>query len=301
MKLVEIQAKSALKNILLATDFEALASRALQFAVALADRYHAKLYAAHVIPQAAYAYARPESMERILKETYDYAGYQLKQIVGPLKHRGCSCEALLADGDPGEAITALAASQAADLIVVGTSSRGGLRKLLLGSVAEEVIREALCPVLTIGSHVATDPTAGFQSIVCAVDFSRASARAAEFAASLTHEYHAHLTLVHVVEGTLKGSPCLDTHLIERRLREFLPFEPELQREPHLQVEIGPAAERILSVTSELSADLIAMGARGAGAFVQTASHFGSIAHKVVSLAPCPVLTFGGRHDSRTVN
>jgi nucleotide-binding universal stress UspA family protein len=133
MKLVERQAKITLKNILFATDFEALASRALQYAVALAHRYDAKLYAAHVIPQAAYAYAHAESLDRILKEAYDYAGYELNQIVSPLKHRGCSCEALVAEGNPGEEITRLAENHEADLIVVGTGSRGGLGKLLLGS------------------------------------------------------------------------------------------------------------------------------------------------------------------------
>ena len=58
------------------------------------------------------------------------------------------------------------------------------------------------------------------------------------------------------------------------------------------VEIGPVAERILAVANELIADIIVMGVRGAGAFAQTASHFGSIAHRVVALAPCPVVTVG---------
>ena len=296
MKPAETQAKITLKNILFATDFEVLAGRALQFAVALAHRYNAKLYAAHVIPQTAYAYAHPESMDRILKEAYDYAAYELDQIIGPLKHRGCSCEALLVDGDPGEVITALAESHEADLIVVGTGSRGGLGKLLLGSVAEEIIREAPCAVLTVGPHVATDPASGFQSIVCAVDFSPLSARAAGLAVLLAQEYNAHLTLLHVVEGMLKDAPRLAIELTESRLRQLLPVETELQHEAEILVEIGPVAERILSIAKDLSADLIAMGARGVGAFAKTASHFGSIAHKVVSLAGCPVMTVGGRYE-----
>ena len=295
MELTETRAQLVLKNILFATDFEASTNRALQFAVALAGRYGAKLYAAHVIPQAAYAYAHPESMEQILKEAYDYAGYELNQIVGPLKHHGSRCEALLADGNPGEVITALAESREADLIVVGTGSRGGLGKLLLGSVAEEIIREAPCPVLTVGPHVATDPSAGFQSIVCAADFSPGSAQAAEFAVSLAHEYGAYLTLVHVVEGMLKDAPRLAIELTEKRLQQLLPPDPKSHHEAEVLVEIGPVAERILSISRDLSADLIAMGARGVGTFAQTASHFGSIAHKVISLAPCPVITVGGLH------
>lgn len=295
MKLAETQAKIELKNILFATDFEVLTSHTLPFAIALTDRYGAKLYTAHVIPRTAYAYAHPESMERILKEAHDYAGYELNQIIGPLKHRGFTCEALLAEGDPGEVITTLAESHEVDLIVVGTGSRGGFGKLLLGSVAEEIIREAPCPVLTVGPHVCTDSDVGFQSIVCAADFSPGSARAAGLAFLLAQEYKAHLTLVHVVAGMLKDSPRLATELTERRLRELLPPDSELQHEPHVAVANGPVAECILSMSNALSADLITMGARGAGAFAQTASHFGSIAHKVVSLAACPVMTVGGRH------
>jgi nucleotide-binding universal stress UspA family protein len=58
------------------------------------------------------------------------------------------------------------------------------------------------------------------------------------------------------------------------------------------VEIGPVAERILAVANELIADIIVMGVRGAGAIARRASHFGSITHKVVSLATCPVVTVG---------
>jgi nucleotide-binding universal stress UspA family protein len=67
--------------------------------------------------------------------------------------------------------------------------------------------------------------------------------------------------------------------------------------PQVVVEIGPVADRILGIANELLADIIVMGVRGAGAFAQTASHFGSIAHKVVSLATCPVVTIGDVHST----
>lgn len=296
MKALGNKPKIAIKNILFATDFGALANRALPFAVALAHRHGAKLYAAHVIPQEAYGLARPESMERILREAHDYAGYALNQLIGPLAHRGYSCEALVGEGNPGEVITEFSETYAADLLVVGTSSRAGLGKLFLGSVAEEIIREAPCPVLTVGPHVVTDPSAEIQRILCAADFSMGSVRAAEFATSLAYEYRAHLMLLHVIEGILKDAPHLAMQLTEKRLRDLMPPEPELQYEPEVVVEIGPVAERILGVANELSADLIAMGARGLGAFAHTASHFGSIAHRIVSLASCPVLTFGALHQ-----
>jgi nucleotide-binding universal stress UspA family protein len=297
MKALEEKQQIALKNILFATDLDVSANRALPFAVALADRYGAKLYAVHVIPQEAYAFAHPESVERILKEARDYATYALNRLIDPLKHRGQRCEALLGNGDIAEVLREFVQNHAADLVVVGTSSRAGLGKVLLGSVAEEMIREAPCPVLTVGLHVVAEASAGVHSIVCAADFSPESLRAAEFAVSLAHEYQAHLTLVHVVEGVPRKSPHLAMQLMERRLREMIPLESGLLYEPEVMVDIGPVADRILGVANELLADIIVMGVRGAGAFAQTASHFGSIAHRVVSLATCPVLTVGDGQKS----
>jgi nucleotide-binding universal stress UspA family protein len=164
--------------------------------------------------------------------------------------------------------------------------------VLLGSTAEDIIRVAPCPVLTVGPHVTTVASAGVRSIVCATDFSLGSLRAAEFAVSLAHEYQADLTLLHVVEEALTESPDLAIRRTEQRLREMIPSEPKLLYEPEVVVEIGPVAERILAVANELIADVIVMGVRGAGAFADTASHFGSIAHGVVTFAPCPVMTVG---------
>ena len=296
MKVLETKPKIALKNILFATNFEVVANRALRFAVALATRYGAKLYAAHVIPQEAYAFAHPDSAERTLREAEDYAGYKLDQIVSPLKNQGRPCEALLGNGSAAEVITGFAHRYTADLIVVGTSSRSGLGKLFLGSVAEEIIREAPCPVLTVGPRVVTESSPGFQSMLCATDFSPPSTRAVDFAVSLAHEFRAHLTLTHVVTGILRESPHLAVRLTEKRLRGLIPSEPELQYRPEVLVEIGPVAERILTIAADLSADMIIIGARRAGAFAPTVSHFGSIAHKIVSLATCPVLTVGETHE-----
>ena len=290
--MLDTQTEIALNNILFATDFEAQANRAWPFAVAIAERFGAKLFAAHVIPQEAYVFARPEAVERILKEAQNCAAYKLNQIVGPMRYQGRRCEVLLGDGDPADVISEFARTCHGDLIVLGTSSRAGLGKLFLGSVAEEIIREAPCPVLTVGPRVVTEPSAGIQDIVCAADFSPGSVRGAELAVSLAHEYRARLTLIHVVEGILRESPRLGMQLTEGRLRSLLPPERELQHEPRLFAETGPVAERILGIATDLSADMIVMGVRGVGTFAQTASHFGSITHEVVSRAKCPVLTVG---------
>ena len=297
MKALEVNQQITLKNILFATDFEASASRALPFAVALADRYGAKFYAAHVVPAGAYALARPEYVDVTLAELIAHATRALDQIIDPLRQHGQRCGVLLGCGDVIAMLMEFVRNHGVDLVVGATSSRGGLDKVLLGSTAEEIIRAAPCPVLTVGPHVTTEASVRVRSIVCATDFSLGSLRAAEFAVSLAHEYQADLTLVHVVEEVLTESPDRAIQLTEQRLRQMIPSEPQLLYEPEVVVEIGPVAERILAVANELIADIIVMGVRGAGAFAHTASHFGSIAHRVVAFASCPVMTVGDLQKS----
>lgn len=292
MKALEVKPQITLKNILFATDFEVSASRALPFAVALANRYKAKLYAAHVIPQQVSALASPGSIDRVLKEAGDFAGCTLNQIVASLRYRGLVSDALLGEGNVAEVLKGWVKAYCADLVVVGTISRAGWGKVVLGSVAEEIIREAQCPVLTVGPHVTALASAGVHSIICATDFSAESLRAVELAVSLACKYDAHLTLVHVMEGSLKDSPRRAIQQDENRLRELIPPEVDMRYRPEIVVETGVVADRILNLAADLSGDFIVMGVRGAGTFAQTASHFGSIAHRVVALAPCPVVTIG---------
>jgi nucleotide-binding universal stress UspA family protein len=290
MKTMDLNSRAALKNILFATDFGAPASRALPFAVLLASQYGARLYAAHVIPKEAYTYASPESVERILTEAADSSSYRLQQTVNPLQRRGIHCETLVRDGEVADVIHDFVNQYGADLLVVGTSGRGGFGKLLLGSVAEELIRESSCPVLTVGPQVVTFASEGIHHIICATDFSPAAERAAELAVSLASEYDAHLSFVHVLEYAPTHLSHVSIRILEKWMRDTIPAESELFHEPEIVVEIGAVAERILRLASDLAADLVLMGVRGAGAFAHTMSRFGSRAHQVISEARCPVLT-----------
>lgn len=290
MQALQVRPQIAIKNILFATDFEASASRALPFAVAMASRYGARLYASHVIPREVYAWASPDSADRVLKEAGDFATYTLNEMVGPLRQYGLRCDAVLGEGDVPEVIKDFVTKYSADLLVVGTSSRAGLGRTVLGSVAEEIIRESPCPVLTVGPHVTTLASSGVQCIICATDFSPASTHAVEFAVSLAEEYKAHLTLFHVLEGRLPTSLQFSVEFTERRLRQSLPAEIELPFKPELVVDTGAVADHIVNLAADLSADIIVMGAHGAGALTKTASRLGSIVHRVVAFAPCPVLT-----------
>ncbi len=284
-----VQSRIGLKNILFATDFEAPASRALPFAVALASHFGSRLFAVHVIPREAYAIASPDRVETALKEAREHAHYALNQAIGPLRYHGLQCVPLVGEGEASSVINAFVYENEADLLVVGTSSRAGFGKVFLGSVAEVLIREAHCPVLTVGPNVTTPASSGVHNIMCATDFSSASQKAVDVAVSLANEYEAHLTFVHVIEGLPRKLSHLAIQLVEKRMRDAIPSEPELFYEPQLITETGAAGERLVHLASDLSVNFVIMGVHGVGA-AHTASHFGSIAHKVISQATCPVLT-----------
>ena len=263
---------------------------ATRYAISLAARYGGKLYAAHVISPDALALAHPEALDRILKETNDYTECTLDELLAPVRRQGLPCEALVGVGDITNVLGEFVEKYKADLVIVGTSGRAGLGNAFLGSVAEEIIRDAACPVLTVGTNAAGMTAQDIERILCAIDFSRESLRAAEYAFFLAQEHNAHLALLHVVEGSTQEPPSHAVQLLSQALREVVSFHPQLSYEPEIVVRGGRVADRILEFAAERSAHVIVMGVRGVGAFASQASRLGSIAHEVISRSPCPVLT-----------
>jgi len=115
-------------------------------------------------------------------------------------------EVLIGEGSVCGVVEAVADEKKADLIVVGTSGRRGIGKFVLGSVAEEILRRAKCPVLTVGPYYEMEPLgeAKFSKIVYATNFGEASPAAAAYAVAFAEEYQAHLTLLHVIEHPKVG-------------------------------------------------------------------------------------------------
>lgn len=138
------------KKILVATDFSPSSEAALEMAASLARDSGAKLLIVHVeiIPYTAsgsdYLYAVPEPRTAELQE-------KLSQVFP--KDRSIPVEHLLLTGDPADAVIQTAESEKVDFIVIGTHGRQGITRLLMGSVAEAIVRAAPCPVLTVKQSV----------------------------------------------------------------------------------------------------------------------------------------------------
>ena len=139
------------QHILVPIDFSATADRALEYAIALAQQLHARLTLLHVL------HLTPLETGDILTAPHgDYvqtleteAQHLLQASLERVQRVGLQGDALLANGTPAQTIMDTAGEQGVDLILMGTHGRTGLTHVLLGSVAEHVVRQAPCPVLVI--------------------------------------------------------------------------------------------------------------------------------------------------------
>ena len=290
---VAISSPVQIKNIVFATDFSNTAVAALPFAAQIAKSFGAKLYAVHA--------KTPENYALPTTEVWPAANAEVEESTVELRRDlynrfpSVESEVLIGEGSVWGVVEAVAEERKADLIVVGTSGRRGIGKFVLGSVAEEILRRARCPVLTVGPHTETKPLeeAKFKKILYVTNFGEASVSAVAYAVEFAQEYQAHLTLLHVIEhpkvGELVRPHELEAAAIDH-LRGLVPAYAELWCEPKALVLHGSPAEKILEAAEHEKADLIVMGVRETKG-VGRATHLpAAVLHQVVSHAACPVLT-----------
>jgi nucleotide-binding universal stress UspA family protein len=294
MKAVQARTRITLKNILFATDFSQAADAAAPIAIQIARRYGAKVYGVHVNRSDDYTGVAPNAWaamaEAAEKETKEDAGRLNEQLQG-IEH-----EVVIGEGNLWEVLSNVIQQKEIDLVVVGTRGRTGFGKTLLGSVAEQILRQSPSPVLTVGPHVNpwSDEYVKMREILYATDLAADYPIAAPYAISLAQENRAHLVLLHVIEdpkaGELVDSPEV-VDVKQRKLEQLVTEQAGLWCEPTYIVEQGPAAEKILDVAKRRPTDLIVLGARPAKGLA-THLNIGTV-HKVVSQAKCPVLTVRG--------
>ncbi len=300
MKTLEAGKRIALSNILFATDFSPYSDVALPYALAIAHHYGAKLYGAHVVNTEDYLFTAPDLWPAHLQRED-----QLRQeVTGRIDEqlRGVRHEALFGEGDVWNVLSRLIGEHAIDLLVVGTHGRTGARKLLMGSIAEKIFRQAPCPVLSVGPNVSGKPDTKikFRRILFATDFGKESLAALPYAFSIAEEDQAELILLHIVERPTAAIP--DAREVKssllRRLQDLVPPEAASWCHAECQIEFGHelvrTAERIVDIARDRAADLIVLGARPTHGAMSTVTHLGNTtAQHIVAHATCPVLTVRG--------
>jgi len=277
------------KNILVATDFSPVADEAVRTAIAVARRFQSNLLIAHVIVPVIYPDQSGvfgpdmlQAQEKSAKEQLD--SLSLMPGLASIRHK----EMLLRYGPIVTTIHELVPEYNIDLVIVGTHGYKPLEKLLLGSVAEAILRESGCPVMTVGPHVKRERMQ-YESILLPIDLATNSLRAAQYAVSLAEEMNARVTLLHVVKSDAPESAGINgKEGILSQLRQLLPADANLWCRPNLRVEEGDPAVQILGVARQENADLIVLSVRESKPLSDHAPW--ATISKIVSHAHCPVLT-----------
>lgn len=207
---------------------------------------------------------------------------------------------IMRKGNVVREILAQAKASRSDLVVLGTHGRGGVQRLVLGSVAEKVLRLATCPVLTVrrGVRPARRSRPPFETILCPTDFSAAANKAVAYAKRLAKEADAKLILMSAVDwpfgDAVSSGPAAELRKsIESNARETLARLLPGSDGPRAQavVAIGKASAEIVALARSRSVDLIVMGVSGSGALDEVL--LGSTTHDVISRGAWPVLTVRG--------
>jgi len=291
---VPVSTRIAINNILLATDFSEVSKAALGYACNLARWYGSKIFVAHVVPHEPYLSVPLEPIPVDLdlfwnREKQNMAAFVATKSLEEIPH-----EDILQRGELWDVISAVIENHNIDLVVVGTHGRQGLKKVVLGSVAEKIYRQAKCPVLTVCPEIAASRKASWElkRILFATDFSETSLHALPYAVSLAEENQATLIFLHVaplVPYQYKES-VMDTTC--KRLEGLMPTaEPWCT--PDFVVCFDFPAQGILQVARDRETDLIVLGVNRRAAVGLTSHLPWSTASDVVSAAPCPVLTVRG--------
>ncbi|HET7272781.1 MAG TPA: universal stress protein [Rubrobacter sp.] len=293
-------------KILLATDGSEEAILAAHIAADLANKTDSELHIVHasprITPHRPGYYVGPEVIEGAAereRKLLDHEAHTLldAQVEQVRTAGGSTAQTHLRIGRIDEEIIAAAEGLGVALIVVGSRGQGGMRRALMGSVSDSVVRHAHCPVMVVRGEPSMFP----MRILLATDGSEEANLASSTAADLAEKTNSELYIVTVGEDpylatdyTLHFPEAAERHRQELREEVQAMLDGQVERvqeaggkvtQTHLKV--GRADDEIVSLAKELSVSLIVMGSRGQGGIRRAL--MGSVSDGVVRHAHCPVL------------
>lgn len=286
-------------KILVATDLSDV-EYLIPHAVAQARACGSSLTFVHVIPPGE---AIPLDASAIpyldVAEMKEEARDLLERAADRIRSAGIPCDVVIVEGNPRDQIKAQAEELHAGRILAGTHGRRHLKKLLLGSVAHEILRTAEVPVCTIGPHAHEASSFGApRKILHPVSLCAGYEGSARTALEMAQFYGAEITLLHVLSRSVQSQPDADRVMAwtKSELRRAVPEEAALWTHATVQVEIGDVVEEVLSVAMEMEADLIVLGVNADFSFWPI--HGDNTVYNIIARAKCPVLSIRHPLDAR---
>lgn len=278
-------------QVIVATDFSPASAAALSIASRVARVFKVKITVLHVFQYVAHhRYRMPVDwmIASIRRDVREKLGENKRSLCDV----GIETEVrMIEDGMPAQEILNYLQSCSNPLLVIGTHAVGGMERFVLGSTAEEVLRQAHCPVMTVGPHV-TVPTCAdphFHKILYATDFSEASVAAVPLVIAFQRPSRASLRVLHVAGGSELEIPDQEQRFgpIRKTLREHLD-RLCVGREEYLILHGDAVSQAIVNEAERYPADLLILGVHRASAYAAHVSP--KIAFQTIAAAPCAVLS-----------
>lgn len=292
------------QRILCATDLSDISHQAIAHGITLAHEFEARLLVCHCIHLPApsiygEAYLAPEEQ---LDRNIDFAR---KRISDLMAGHEVDWEPLVIVGPAAEEITRVVREKAIDIVLTATQGRRVLKRMLLGSVTERLMRTLSCPLLVIpaadgGAAAKAEAALRFKRILVGCDFSPDADLAFQHGLNMAQEFQAELHLMHIIETPLytetfkpvlahrQASTVAIRDFLKSKIDALVPEEARHWCQPVTVLEEGQPYVQLLRYAEENEIDLIVLGVRGHG-LIGT-MFVGSTTDRVIRRANCPVLS-----------
>jgi len=308
------------KQIMCAVDFSGFAPLILSYGKAMAQEFGADLTICHIVQDTVMLSSHAQagfSTEEVTAQRIEDAKEGIQYIA---KQADVSAKPLVSLGHPADEVTRLAKEKDIDLVIAATHGGSGIKRFLVGSVTDRLVKTLECPLLVLHSenqdpNPADDVNLPLKRILVGCDFSQGSGLAFKHALSLAQEFEAELHLVHVMKPRPKTPltppgktefredhfPCfpedvetddseyrryLLTHM-EERLTHMIPEESRHWCTPVIRIRQGEPYRELLDYTRDQKIDMIVLGVHGHSLLEQFL--VGSTTDRVISRADCPVM------------
>ncbi len=279
-----------LKNIFFFTDLGEASRVAFPYALALASRYNSQMSLIHSLGPVPYTPLPFDTIGPADDRSFKMVLPEMEKLRKECVAHGVQTSVDLKELDLLTLLNSEESHNHADLVVLGTYSHGAVYRMIAGSHAEKLVRSAPCPALAVGKHATGSARwrDRIARILIATDFEPGSRHAIDFIAPLAVEHKSEVKVLHVVEpiGVPLDVTELEAHEANRKLEEFVATLPLKNAIPALAV--GMVHQEIVNYANRYDADLIVLGRRRAGFFVDHKPS--TIVMAVTAEARCPVLT-----------
>jgi nucleotide-binding universal stress UspA family protein len=207
----------------------------------------------------------------------------------------CDASAAVIEGEAAPAIAEFVASKGADLVVIGTSGRRDVNRLLLGSVAEEMFRDLKCPVVVVGPRARWLKKRKAARLVFATDLEPHSLAALSELKKLRSTFHSSVAVIRAVPHVSKLPGERNRLRNDTRERFKAVADRNLMKHTkRVDVAFAPPIKAITNFANRLHANAIVMGIRSGGELSRAVTHIPwTLAHRVIAEAKCPVITIRG--------